>query len=768
MFQAIWPYFGFLIIGWVTQVCWSTSNPVYHWGPWSSLPLTCSVTCGRGVRCRTRKCLDGYGKVQPTAERCSNPEDFHSKAEICFTCVVRFRCPRLPGWSSWSSWSKCMPNDNGEPEKAPNGCLVGIRVRSRKCNNPPPEAPPFGIACTGSSRQTSECSYGCDERPDIAPDNVAKQVQIQVENDYRTGMREFKTVLRKRVGERVTMDCATAAYRLAKRLVIAGIMNAAKRAFASRKVKLTWYRNGQKIHTNQPESKMPKLTFNRPGQSSINTHELLDEELRWMGLLQPSTSFIEGETLVLPSVVEGDQGFYTCELSIGDYSWVTVFYSLIIVGVRYLAQATDPFYLHSNLGFFNALSLAPVWLEAVQIVWLRNGLFQSRGLAARLSRRIQKLEHLNYTHTGTWLCFLIVPAPGPPSSVSTPFVRVSGSFLINEFHLSVRPSGTKLWQLAEYPVSIRILRNISVTLSIICLILVLFLLLTIWAARRWIHRSLSAEQTRAVVQELVDNQCRLMLTARRRAAINRDRLLPLILQEHQRLERTNRHLNERLMHMAESRPHEVELDPSHLEQLPPPPPPPPPPPKIHNEPTSGVSVHRRSYSIRKSLGDIMKNLTERVRRSIGRLSWGGKPFSSDPSGGGGRSNDPDGGDPRNSAGGGETSKFGKPGTTVLKEVGKETPLTEPEKAQVENETSPEVEAIPKRLSRENRTVRRSANLGQNEPPNRPRISSTSNKSDKPRLSGTSGPRDSVTRLVSDTNEVEVHKLSGLKPKRRGN
>ncbi|TPP63655.1 Thrombospondin-2 [Fasciola gigantica] len=755
MFNASWLYTGLFIIGWFSQVCWSAGNPVYQWGPWSSLPITCSVTCGRGMRCRTRKCLDGYGKVQATTERCSNPEDYQSKAEICSTCVVRSRCPQLPGWSSWSSWSRCMPRDTGEPERSPNGCLIGVRVRSRKCNNPPPEPPPFRIACTGSSKQTSECSYSCDSRPEVAPDNLAKQVQIQVENDHKTGLREYKTVLRKRVGEKVTMDCATPAYKLAKRLAIAGIINAAKRAFASRRVKVTWFRNGQKIHTDQPESKMPKLSFKRPRKSSTKIHELLDEEIRWMALLKPSTSYIEGEILVFPSIVEGDQGFYTCELSVGEYSWVTIFYSLIVVGVRYLAQATDPFYLHSNLGFSNSLSLAPVWLEAVQIVWVRNGLFQSRGLAARLSRRIQKIEHLNYTHSGTWLCFLIVPSPGPPSRVSTPFIRVSGSFLINEFHLSVRPSGTSLWQLAEYPVSIRILRNVSVTLSIICLVLVLFLLLTIWAARRWIHRSLSAEQTRAIVQELVDNQCRLMLTARRRAAINRDRLLPLILQEHQRLERTNRHLNERLMHMTETKVFEKDMVTPPSPLAPPAAPPAQPAPAADSlaPDTSAPSATRPSILNRRSMADrILTDLNEKFRKSIDRLSLNNKLPTLKVRGSSERFNPVK----RLSA------ALFKTRTT------EETPRVEPGDANttLNKGAATKSEDNPMSPVENTQTVERgSAPVAAAEIPIKHHSTSVTTKLKRPRLSSTSANRDSVTKPVTDSPQMEIRKLSGLRPRR---
>ncbi|CAL8072881.1 unnamed protein product [Calicophoron daubneyi] len=126
--------------------------------------------------------------------------------------------------------------------------------------------------------------------------------------------------------------------------------------------------------------------------------------------------------------------------------------------------------------------------------------------------------------------------------MTDPLARIANTYLINEFHLKISPSAASLWQLAEYPFTIRILRNIAATLSVICLLLLLLLILTIWAARRWVTRSLSIDQKKAIVQEILDNECRLMLTARLRAAVNKERLLPLILQEHRRLELMDRYL----------------------------------------------------------------------------------------------------------------------------------------------------------------------------------------------------------------------------------
>ncbi|KAF8565526.1 hypothetical protein P879_07167 [Paragonimus westermani] len=532
---------------WLVTVCFPVPyHGSYHWGAWSSLPLTCSVTCGRGLRCRARKCLDSFGNVQSSTKRCSNPEDYESKAESCTVCVVHTRCPQLPGWSSWGSWSSCKPKYVTN-ETLSHGCQSGIRIRHRNCNNPPPEPPPFGLPCTGVDSQTSDCSYNCDERPFDAIETISKRIQLQVESDHQFGMRQYHNVKRNHVGERVTLSCNTPAYKLAKRIIMASRFYSARKALTTKTFQIVWYKNGQPIQTYEPKSRLGTFRYKRKKKQKSYTDPLLNEENRWKALLPTSVPQVEDTELIFPRLEEGDQGLYTCEFSYSDYRWIAIFYSLVVVGVTYLVQSRDPFYLHSNLGYANALYDAPVWLEASQLVWTLNGLVYSRGLAARLSRRIQYIGNLNQSHHGTWMCFLVVPATGPFSKIGNTWVRVASRYLLAEFQLKVAPTSSTLWQLAEHPVSMKVLRKLSVTLSLVCLVLTLFLLLTIWAAKRWISRSLSVDQKKAIIQEIVDNECRLMLTARKRANINKQRLLPLIVQENQRLERANRHLTARLL-----------------------------------------------------------------------------------------------------------------------------------------------------------------------------------------------------------------------------
>ncbi|CAI2738475.1 unnamed protein product [Dicrocoelium dendriticum] len=376
--------------------------------------------------------------------------------------------------------------------------------------------------------------------------NIAKRIQLRVEADHRKGLRNFKRVIRKQTTEAVEMSCNTPAYRLAKRLTVIAEYEARKYGLKSEPLRMVWYKNGEQLRIEYPETRM-KRAHRKEKHKGEARQELLQEQHRWQALHIKTYPKLIEDKLVFSSIREGDQGFYTCELSWGEHRWMTIFYSLIVSGIRYVAQETDPFYLHSNMGYENALREAPVWLEAAQIVWKLNGLARSHGLVARRSRRIQMIPELNQTHNGMWTCYLIIPATGPTSRMSTPSVRVSGVYLLNEFHLRVGPNANGIWQLADNTVSMRMLRNVSVGLALMCELLLLLLLLTVWAVKRWLDRTLSASQKKLIVQEVVDNATRLMLTARKRAAVNRDRLLPLIVREQKRLTKAAQHLSERFL-----------------------------------------------------------------------------------------------------------------------------------------------------------------------------------------------------------------------------
>nr|XP_020442052.1 adhesion G protein-coupled receptor B2-like [Monopterus albus] len=100
------------------------------WEEWSSWSL-CSVTCGRGSRTRTRKCVNGGRAVA-----CGQPE---IQTKLCNIAV----CPVEGQWSEWGPWSRCSVT-----------CNTGTQQRQRRCI-----APVHGWAeCKGPHQETKECT----------------------------------------------------------------------------------------------------------------------------------------------------------------------------------------------------------------------------------------------------------------------------------------------------------------------------------------------------------------------------------------------------------------------------------------------------------------------------------------------------------------------------------------------------------------------------------------------------------------------------------
>ncbi|CAH8480824.1 unnamed protein product [Heterobilharzia americana] len=506
----------------------ANTNMEYRWSQWSATPLTCSVTCGSGVRCRVRSCIDGYGTVQATTTRCQSTDIYHSQAKECIPCFVNVHCPRIPGWGIWGPWSSCVPIE-GNQEVGRQGCRTGSKTRYRLCDSPPPEPPPHGLNCSGPNQQILQCSYDCVDRTDSTPDNIANKIS-------------FQNILRKHVSQKVLMDCATPAYNLAKRLSLRGINKTASRALKGRSFSIRWLKNGKPINLANPSSNVLSKELLKAKNIINYEKRIADEEIRWNLLLDTSSIYMEDTHLIFPSIQQGDQGFYTCQMKVGKNKWNIIFYTLIVTGTKYVALDGNPFYLHSNLGYSNSLNDMSVWMESAQIVWQLNGHEYSRGLAIRLNRRIQLISHLNLTHQGTWKCFLCIPAYSLPSQVGNPRSSISRIYLTNEFHLKINPTQNILWQISEYPPTVRTLRQTALTVSLIGLFLVLTIFLSIWAARRWTTRALTIDQQKAIIQEIVDNECRLLLTCKKRATINKNKLLPLILQESQRLQKTSKFL----------------------------------------------------------------------------------------------------------------------------------------------------------------------------------------------------------------------------------
>ncbi|XP_037928566.1 semaphorin-5A-like, partial [Teleopsis dalmanni] len=103
------------------------------WTDWSP----CSVSCGVGIKRRTRKCLGGHEKL------CNGRAVDEEK------CEMR-PCEDYLGWSDWSEWSDCSSE--------------GIRFRHRKCIV---EAPESG-ECRGNEFEKTACVPGFCEGTQMA------------------------------------------------------------------------------------------------------------------------------------------------------------------------------------------------------------------------------------------------------------------------------------------------------------------------------------------------------------------------------------------------------------------------------------------------------------------------------------------------------------------------------------------------------------------------------------------------------------------------
>lgn len=108
------------------------------WGAWSAF-TKCSVDCGTGIQERTRICdnpVPMYGGMP-----CIGP---NVETKPCDTGTF---CPVPGGWSLWSPWSACTAS-----------CLTGKQFRERTCTNPLPQF--GGSPCIGFDKQDQICSTG--------------------------------------------------------------------------------------------------------------------------------------------------------------------------------------------------------------------------------------------------------------------------------------------------------------------------------------------------------------------------------------------------------------------------------------------------------------------------------------------------------------------------------------------------------------------------------------------------------------------------------
>ncbi|CAH1801764.1 unnamed protein product, partial [Owenia fusiformis] len=126
-----------------TQECptgcrWST------WGPWAQQGR-CSVTCGSGLRQKTRSRTKLQAPVGYTCEGSSNQSD----QETCYNK----ECPHCT-WGMWSQWvySKCDKT-----------CGPGFLIKSRR--RPQTSSPGGEHLCSGNSIETSSLSCNVRECP---------------------------------------------------------------------------------------------------------------------------------------------------------------------------------------------------------------------------------------------------------------------------------------------------------------------------------------------------------------------------------------------------------------------------------------------------------------------------------------------------------------------------------------------------------------------------------------------------------------------------
>uniref|UniRef100_H0XAK9 Hemicentin 1 n=1 Tax=Otolemur garnettii TaxID=30611 RepID=H0XAK9_OTOGA len=118
------------------QVCNERHCPVHgKWATWASWSI-CSVSCGGGVRHRTRDCSDPA--PQHGGSKCEGSD---IQSDFCNSDP----CPTHGHWSPWSGWGTCSRTCNG-----------GQMRRYRTCDNPRPAN--GGRACGGPDSQTQRCN----------------------------------------------------------------------------------------------------------------------------------------------------------------------------------------------------------------------------------------------------------------------------------------------------------------------------------------------------------------------------------------------------------------------------------------------------------------------------------------------------------------------------------------------------------------------------------------------------------------------------------
>ncbi|XP_053386636.1 SCO-spondin-like [Mercenaria mercenaria] len=121
-------YGGHDCIGLSSESKQCTVNLWSNWGSW----IPCSVSCGTGIRLRSRHCSTGSDCVGATTD-----------AETC----METSCSVDGGWGAWTEFGACS-----------RSCGNGVAFRTRQCNFPVPQN--GGLNCTGSSQDFKACIQG--------------------------------------------------------------------------------------------------------------------------------------------------------------------------------------------------------------------------------------------------------------------------------------------------------------------------------------------------------------------------------------------------------------------------------------------------------------------------------------------------------------------------------------------------------------------------------------------------------------------------------
>ncbi|XP_068015381.1 LOW QUALITY PROTEIN: adhesion G protein-coupled receptor B2 [Melanerpes formicivorus] len=116
-----------------TRTCNNTATCPAHgaweeWSPWS----LCSVTCGRGARTRTRRCV----APRRGGKACEGPELQVKPCNIA-------SCPVEGQWLEWGPWSRCSVT-----------CANGTQQRTRKCS----VSAQGWAECRGAHADARDCS----------------------------------------------------------------------------------------------------------------------------------------------------------------------------------------------------------------------------------------------------------------------------------------------------------------------------------------------------------------------------------------------------------------------------------------------------------------------------------------------------------------------------------------------------------------------------------------------------------------------------------